>query len=320
MAGYSIEEVIFEYRILRQTVIQILEKEVKLSGKEREIITDLCEQAVNDAAAEFSDHQRIVSEQFTAVLTHDLRNPMSAAKTSAELVLRRSTQPDCLKYAGRIVDNINRMDTMIQDLLDSGRIRAGEVLAAKMVECHPAEVAAEVISEFTSAHGDRFFLSSDNDLQVWWSPDLIRRAFENLIGNAIKYGDAHSPIHVSLHQNENHSMVRITVHNEGNPIPESELKGLFKIYGRLKSAESSSKKGWGLGLTLVSGVAKSHGGKVSVESLKGKGTSFTMTLPRDCREKENLKEDDKKLPPLQREKTKKIASRIGKRRPGPALQ
>jgi signal transduction histidine kinase len=165
-AGYSIEEVIFEYRIMRQIVIQVLEEEVELSSKEREIITDLCEQAVNDAAAEFSAHQRIVSEQFTAVLTHDLRNPMTAAKTSAELVLRRSNQPECLKYAGRIVDSINRMDTMIQDLLDAGRIHAGENLAANMVDCHPAEVAAEVIRELASAHGDRFVLSADADLQT----------------------------------------------------------------------------------------------------------------------------------------------------------
>jgi signal transduction histidine kinase len=135
----------------------------------------------------------------------------------------------------------------------------------------------------------------------------------------VKYGESNSPIHVSLHQIENDSKVRITVHNEGNPIPESEIKGLFKMYGRSKSAESGSKKGWGLGLTLVSGVAKSHGGKVSVESAKGKGTSFVMTLPKDCREKENQKKDCITLPPPSG-KAKNTASPKDKHRPGAALQ
>jgi len=68
-AGYSMEEVIFEYRILRQVVIQVLEEDAPLSGMEREIITDLTEQAVNDAAAGFSRTLRDLRDEYTATLT-----------------------------------------------------------------------------------------------------------------------------------------------------------------------------------------------------------------------------------------------------------
>lgn len=279
---YSIAEVIFEYRILRQVVIQTLEESIPLSGTEREIITDLTEQAVNDAAREFSEVMNELREQHNDTLTHDLRGPITTVKTSAQLITRRPDHPDlCLKSAVRIIDSANRLDSMIQDLLDAGRIRAGQPLSIIPEECDPTEIARELIDELATTHGERFALDTDPDLRTWWSPTLFRRAIENLLINAVKYGAPQAPISLTIEAND--ASVRVAVHNEGSAIPEDERSTLFQKYRRLKSDDNSAKQGWGLGLTLVSGVAQAHGGTVHVDSSEGKGTSFVMVIPKDCR-------------------------------------
>ncbi|HAR42077.1 MAG TPA: hypothetical protein DCS07_05515 [Bdellovibrionales bacterium] len=272
-AGYSMEEVIFEYRILRQVVIQVLEEDAPLSGMEREIITDLTEQAVNDAAAGFSRTLRDLRDEYTATLTHDLRGPITAAKLGVDLNMKNSV---------RISENLKRLDSMIQNLLDAGRIRAGESLSVKPDECDPAAIAAEVVTEMTIAHGERFVFPTRTDLRAWWDTDLYRRALENLLSNAVKYGDPIAPITVSFQLIE--PLLKTIVHNTGNPISENDKANLFQKYRRLASAADGPKKGWGLGLTLVRGVAESHGGSIEVESSKDSGTSFILVLPIDCRQ------------------------------------
>jgi signal transduction histidine kinase len=73
------------------------------------------------------------------------------------------------------------------------------------------------------------------------------------------------------------------VHNEGKPIPTEEQAALFRPFGRAARAVASGQRGWGLGLTLVKGVAEAHGGEVHLESEPGRGTTFTVALPLDAR-------------------------------------
>lgn len=282
-AGYSIGELILEYRILRQVVIQVLEEDIPLSAVEREIVTDLTEQAVNDAATEFSATVREVNELFIETLSHDMRNPLAAARMGAQLVARYSDQPGlCLKNASRIVIGLDRIDSMIQNLLDAGRLRSGGSLPLNISECDPAALAHEVINDMIAVFGDRFVLSTEGDLKTWWSGELFRRALENLVGNAVKYGASEAPIAVSLQKAD--SSVTVTVHNEGNPIPQSDQSILFRSHRRAKSKHGKHVKGWGLGLTFVSGMVEAHHGSVRVESSEETGTSFIMNLPLDCRE------------------------------------
>ncbi|RYZ95093.1 MAG: ATP-binding protein, partial [Proteobacteria bacterium] len=100
---------------------------------------------------------------------------------------------------------------------------------------------------------------------------------ENLLSNAVKYGDATGQITLSI--TTEGAQVRTTVHNLGNPIPETERADLFKRYKRAKAAEESSKEGWGIGLALVYGAVSSHGGTIQVESTEEHGTTFTMQMP-----------------------------------------
>jgi signal transduction histidine kinase len=279
---YSIEELIFEYRIFRQVIIQVLEEDEPLSSVEHEIITDLIEQAVNDAAGQFSDSVRDMKDEYNSILTHDLRSPLTALKGFAKLIIMKSGDPEfCVSSAKRIIESVNRMDGLIQNLLDAGQIRGGQGLPMKPVECDPVVIVNQVLHEMKTLYGDRFSFSPLKGLRTWWDYGLILRALENLLGNAIKYGDPKALITVRLKQFDKY--VTLTVHNEGNPISEQDQVSLFERYRRLDSAVKGEQKGWGLGLLLTSGVAKAHGGRVDVESTQSQGTSFILTLLKDCR-------------------------------------
>ena len=93
-ADYSMSQLIFEYHLLRQVIFQVLEEEAPLEVRERDIIIDSIEQAVNDAATQFSQTLRDIQELFMVTLTHDLRNPINVVKMGTQLILRRLERGD----------------------------------------------------------------------------------------------------------------------------------------------------------------------------------------------------------------------------------
>lgn len=278
--NYTMDQLIREYHILRQVVCDTLEEEAPLTPIEREVIVASVEQAVNDAATQFSETLRDIQERLTHTLAHDLRGPITAAKTSAQLILRRPDDPDhCVKTASRISNSMDRLDSMIHDLLDASRIRAGQSLPLEFKECDLDLIARQVADEANFEHGNRFAVVSCGPCLGYWSESGLRRVLENLTTNAVKYGDPSTPITITIKQSE--KSVTFSVHNQGKPIPPEEQATLFQQFRRTRSAER--KAGWGLGLTLVQGMTEAHYGAVRVESLVGKGTTFTIELPRDAR-------------------------------------
>jgi signal transduction histidine kinase len=275
---YVLTEVIFEYHILREVIFEVLEAEGPLDTLQRDIILDSIEQAVNDAAVKFSEVHAEIQQKFIDTLTHDLKTPLAAAKLSAQIVMRRSDRPDaCLALAGRIVGNLNRLDAMIHDLLDASRVRAGEALALKTEPVELDGLVREVVDEMAVVHANPLSVDSNEQFEGNWSLDGLRRTIENLVDNAAKYGAPGAPIVVSIKRKDDR--VELAVHNEGEPIPPSEIPHLLQHHGRARSAQASTKKGWGLGLTLVQGVADAHKGRLRVESSQAGGTSFIVELP-----------------------------------------
>ncbi len=276
--SYVLTEVIFEYHILREVIFQVLEVEGPLDPPQRDIIYDSIEKAVNDAAVKFSEVHSAIQQKFIDTLTHDLKTPLTSAKIGAQIILRRSDKPEaCIKSAKNIISSLNRLESMIHDLLDASRVRAGETLSLPFVQCDLEAVIHEVVNEMSIIYGNRFTVDSKEAIEGKWSSDGLRRATENLIGNAVKYGDSQTPITISLRPGKTN--VELAVHNHGPTIPEQDVPILFEHYGRSKSGAQSTQVGWGLGLTLVRGVVDAHKGQIRVESAEGKGTSFILQLP-----------------------------------------
>ena len=229
------------------------------------------------------EQERDLRDQFVSILTHDLRTPLTAAKMSAQVILR---QPEKIEknhiLARKVVKSIDRMDQMIKDLLDANRIRAGEPLTFSMNECDMRYIALTALRDLGISYGDRFMLETDREcINGYWNEESMRRVIENLVNNAVKYGSPQELITVSIEQLDD--LVQIKVHNAGNSISKADQVNLFQPFHRTNSAKNGEKKGWGLGLTLVRGVAQAHGGSVKVESSEQEGTSFIVTIPRDSR-------------------------------------
>ena len=225
--------------------------------------------------------ERDLRERFVSILAHDLRGPLSAAKMSAELMMRR-TEPDDRRrdLAVRIERNLERMDRMIRDLLDVSRVRGGQRLPLRLEDCDLGAVAHEVIEELSATHGNRLELAPGGGVvRGIWSHEDLHRALWNLGTNAVKYGQSDRPITIRVERTA--SGVRASVHNFGNPIPPEKRARLFDLYSRLREG---SVTGWGLGLALVRACAEAHGGEAAIgESSEEAGTTFTIDLPSDSR-------------------------------------
>ncbi|MBC7397083.1 MAG: PAS domain-containing protein [Bdellovibrionales bacterium] len=246
-------------------------------------VSEITERKEADAALERSVHrleeEKQLREQFVNTLSHDLRNPLAAAKAAAQLIARHPEQSARITdLAMRVANAVNRADKMIQDLLDANRIRAGKQMVLDYSNCDLVGIARSVLDELISIHGDRFELKAETDIFGYWSADDLKRVFENLFTNAIKYGDPRSEITLEIEKRT--KSVCISVHNWGNPIPHSEIPRLFDPFSRSASAEKNLRKGsWGLGLTLVRGVVEAHRGTIEVKSSANGGTSFIISLP-----------------------------------------
>ena len=276
-ADYSMTQLIFEYQLLRQVIFQVLEEEAPLGVRDRDIIIGSIEQAVNDAATQFSETLRDIQELFMVTLTHDLRNPINVVKMGTQLTLRRLERGDThTDVAARMLNAINRLDSMIQNLLDASRLRAGQSLKMEFEECNFEMLVQEVVEDLSFAYGERFVIVSDSEIRAYCSRKEIRRVIENLAINAVKYGAPSTPITLTLQQTQ--TQISLTIHNEGDPIALDAQCILFQQFRRTISAEEQT--GWGLGLFLAKNITEAHKGTLAVESAEGKGTSFIINLPK----------------------------------------
>ncbi|MEG3925205.1 MULTISPECIES: HAMP domain-containing sensor histidine kinase [unclassified Microcoleus] len=276
-ADYSMSQLIFEYQILRQVIFQVLEEEAPLGVRDRDIIIGSIEQAVNDAATQFSETLRDIQELFMVTLTHDLRNPINVVKMGTQLMLRRLERGDThMDVAARMLGAINRLDSMIQNLLDASRLRAGQSLKIEFEECDFVMLVQEVVEDLIFTYGERFVVVCDSDITSYCSRKEIRRVIENLTINAVKYGAPSTPITLTLQETQ--TQIGLTIHNEGEPIALDAQSILFQQFRRTISAEEQT--GWGLGLFLAKNITEAHKGTLAVESAEGKGTSFIINLPK----------------------------------------
>jgi signal transduction histidine kinase len=224
--------------------------------------------------------ERKLRSQFVAFLAHDLRGPLSAARTAVSLIqrLKAAGAPEQKDRAGVVLRNLDRVDRMVHDLLDVEQICAGKHLPLTLAEHDLGAIAREVANDLSADHPGRVVTRVDEGARGRWDEALLRRAIWNLVSNALKYGAKDAPVEVRVAARSDG--VDVTVHNEGAPIPEDKQATLFEPF--MRTAGSGAPGGWGLGLTLVRGAAESHGGSVGVDSAPGRGTTFTLRLPRSA--------------------------------------
>lgn len=227
--------------------------------------------------------EKELREKFVSALTHDLRTPLAVIKLSAQILKMKINDPEAFdKCVHRIMNNTDRADRMIHDLLDANRLKANEGLPVFVQECQLEEIIQHAINDLEDLYGKRFTVHNPiGKINVYWDNMAIHRLIENLASNAIKYGSANTSVTIAVKRDG--EWLEIKVHNLGNPISIEDQKLLFQPFQRTQFAKASKQKGWGIGLSLVQGLAHAHKGSISLESCANDGTTFTVRLPIDAR-------------------------------------
>jgi signal transduction histidine kinase len=172
------------------------------------------------------------------------------------------------------------MTRMVQQLLEFARVDSRESIGIP-VERRPGDLAAicrEVVEELRTSHQDRNVVEKyEGDCRGLWDVDRMAQVFSNLVENALNHGDPETPIQVSVWRRD--GLVCAEVHNEGDPIPQAALDGLFDPFRRTQAARTAKTQGLGLGLFITHQIILAHRGTLFVLSSEGKGTTFRLSLP-----------------------------------------
>ncbi|HEU0031375.1 MAG TPA: PAS domain-containing sensor histidine kinase [Kofleriaceae bacterium] len=229
------------------------------------------------AELELRDTLRM-NELFIGVLGHDLRNPLGAVVTGAELALADPASPIARKALRRVISSADRMRRMIDQLLDVTRIRSGGGLVMQCVHTDLVAIAKTTADELEPAHeAVTFSLDAAGDATGSWDPDRIAQLVSNLLGNAAQHATGSGVVRVQIDASEP-DVVSLAVHNGGAIAPEL-IPVLFEPFQRGERA--AGRKGLGLGLYISREIARAHGGELRVTSSAEAGTTFELVLPRD---------------------------------------
>jgi two-component system sensor histidine kinase/response regulator len=215
-----------------------------------------------------------LNEMISAVLGHDLRNPLHAISLGAELLVRQSDDPNVASVGERIRGSARRMARMIEQLLDLARIRTSG-LELNMKEWDTSRVLAPIVDELVGPKDpERIEMNVIGDMTATFDVDRLSQVFSNLVGNALQHGDPSSPVSVIV-DGSDAEHIAIRVRNRGTIAPE-QMQVLFEPF---KSA-NATRGGLGLGLYIAKQLAEAHGASVVAHSDAEGYTTFLVSLPR----------------------------------------
>jgi signal transduction histidine kinase/DNA-binding NarL/FixJ family response regulator len=246
---------------------------------------ELAEELVRRAAAAhenarlFHDAQQATRarDQMLGVVAHDLRNPLSSIRLAAELLLDEVADVDHRKHLALLHRAAERMNELIQDLMEVSRMESGaltlatgpERVSTLMVE------AGNMLRPLAQAHGLRLETRVDEGVAaVQGDSRRLLQVISNLAGNAIKFTPEGGRIEVRAAAAGDE--VRFAVADTGPGIPAEQLPHVF---GRFWQASQGDRRGIGLGLSIARGIVEAHGGRIWVESTPGQGSTFYFTVP-----------------------------------------
>jgi two-component system sensor histidine kinase SenX3 len=286
VVGHTIE------RLLGDALVgSFSEEEVQLFGPPRRTVLLHC-QPITDARGavhgavvlidDITEQERLdaMRRDFVANISHELRTPVGAMSLLAETLLGETDADVIEPLANRILTEATRMGRTIEDLLELSRIEHGVDLDREGVVIQA--VIAEAMDAVAEAAEQREIqvgvVQPDEALLVLGDRRQLRTAIYNLLDNAVKYADQGQGI-VSVRARRRDEVVEIEVQDNGIGIPRRDLDRIFERFYRVDRGRSRASGGTGLGLSIVRHVVVNHGGRISVDSVEGEGSSFRLELP-----------------------------------------
>ncbi len=278
--GFTLEELVSEYRALRATVIRLWISQTTLDERTLYELTRFNEgidQLLTESVVHFSRQLDRARELFMGVLGHDLRTDLHVILASADRLERAPSKEQIEKYAPYIRQSANSILDMAGDLLDVARTRLGAQLPFDAGSVDGASVCKEVVQRFREVHAHcNLRLHVEGDTSGEWDRNRMHQLIANLVRNAIQHGDGDCDITLTAAGND--EAVVFTVHNYGPMIPRSLMAHIFEPLRQGDDRKDTTSLG--LGLYIASTIVKRHRGAISVSSSENDGTTFTVTLPK----------------------------------------
>ena len=218
---------------------------------------------------------------FVANISHELKTPIGALLILAEAVLEASDDPTAIKkFASRMQIEAVRLSELVQEVINLSRLQDEDPLQdAEVLDV--AVIARAAIDECRLSADKRkieIVIADATSCFVLGDQSQLHMAISNLIQNAINYSPESTRVGVAVTCTDD--LVEFTVTDQGVGIPDKDLERIFERFYRVDPARSRETGGTGLGLSIVKHVASNHGGDISVWSLEGQGSTFTLRLPR----------------------------------------
>lgn len=273
------------------TITDIHER--RKAAQEREQLLENEQHARRDA--EDAVHAR---DELLAIVSHDLKNPLTAIKGYSQLLRRRlaTSGANNLGRLEQVVERIdessNKMNHLLSDLLDFGRLQAGQELSLQLRSTNLVELAKNAASEFQRSTTNHTIVveAADSSVIGRWDSTRLEQMAANLLSNAIKYSPNGGTITLRIRTEQNtdsqgeqgeqgvREWAILAIQDEGMGISSAELPHIFEWYRRAKNV-AGRISGAGIGLASAKYVVNQHGGDISVASERGVGTTFTVRLP-----------------------------------------
>jgi signal transduction histidine kinase len=224
-------------------------------------------------------------DRFLSIASHELKTPITTIRGQAQLALRRLARQNDLpsdregvqQALEKINEQTTRLTSLIDELLDVSSMRAGKVeLQTRRYDLR--DICKEVVGD------QRFLTGRTINLEMPAEPveanvdyDRLSQVLVNLISNAVKYSPERESVEVSLCQGENSALIKVRDYGKG--IPREQQERIFESFYRTPDAQSSSKKGMGLGLAISKEIVERHRGRLWCESSPGNGSTFIAEIP-----------------------------------------
>lgn len=231
-----------------------------------------------------TERLELVRQEFLSNVSHELRTPLTAIIAFVE-TLESGAKEDpesCQRFLFIIRKNALRMHGLIDDILELTAIEGGNI-QLRVARVHLQELVNDVCASLTTQAQARNITLTNNvadGISVYADSRRLERMLTNLIDNGIKFSHENGTVSISY---ESAARDRILVTDDGDGIPAQHLERLFERFYRVDRARSRELGGTGLGLAIVKHLALLHGGEVTVESELGKGSTFTLHLPKNPR-------------------------------------
>ena len=285
-SGFSMEQMISEYRALRASVLSLWSHEIK-TGIAFEIedmtrFNEAIDQMLAESVGQYSNSVDQANNLFLAILGHDLRTPLGAIGLGAEIMLRsKEIGSKYTKISTRIYHSSRRAGKIVEDLLDFTRANSSAGLSVKPTPTNLKDVCEGIIEELRIYHPERTILFvAEGQFDGNFDSTRVEQAFCNLVDNAAKHGAIDSVVAIEMRSEQSSAL--LSVHNSGLPIDADDLPHIFDPmtrYSKFAADEEGPTSGLGLGLYIAHQIVTAHNGTIEVISNADQGTTFLVRLP-----------------------------------------